>query len=77
MSGLPTPTEASDEDGERRRDARPPAMPTWVKVLGLIGLVLVAFLVFSTLAGAQHGPGLHAPAAAVEHLLAFSQQPLG
>lgn len=37
-----------------------PGVPRWVKVLGIIGLVLVALLVILLLfAGGEHGPGRH------------------
>ena len=35
--------------------------PRWVKVFGIIALVLVLLFVISLLAGVRHGPGLHAP----------------
>ena len=33
--------------------------PRWVKVFGIIALVLVLLFVISLLAGVRHGPGLH------------------
>jgi len=35
--------------------------PRWVKVFGIIALVLVLLFVISLLAGVRHGPGLHSP----------------
>ena len=35
--------------------------PRWVKVFGIIILVLVLLFVISLLAGVRHGPGLHTP----------------
>jgi len=35
--------------------------PRWVKVFGIIVLVLVLLFVISLLAGVRHGPGLHTP----------------
>jgi hypothetical protein len=35
--------------------------PRWVKVFGIITLVLVLLFVISLLAGVRHGPGLHTP----------------
>ncbi len=35
--------------------------PRWVKVFGIIALVLVLLFVISLLAGVRHGPGLHTP----------------
>ena len=39
----------------------PPSTPRWVKVFGIITLVLVLLFVISLLAGVRHGPGLHTP----------------
>jgi ABC-type transporter Mla subunit MlaD len=35
--------------------------PRWVKLFGIIALVLVLLFVISLLAGVRHGPGLHTP----------------
>jgi ABC-type transporter Mla subunit MlaD len=35
--------------------------PRWVKVFGIIALVLVMLFIISLLAGVRHGPGLHTP----------------
>ena len=35
--------------------------PRWVKVFGIIALVLVVLFVISLLAAARHGPGMHTP----------------
>jgi hypothetical protein len=37
----------------------PPGMPRWVKLFGIIVLVLVLLFVLSVVAGGQHGPGRH------------------
>ncbi len=39
-----------------------PATPRWVKVLGLVGLLLIVLIVIAILTGAggDHGPGRHA-----------------
>lgn len=34
-------------------------MPRWVKVLGILGLVLLLFLLITLLLGVDHGPGMH------------------
>ena len=39
----------------------PPRTPRWVKVFGIIALVVVLLFVISLLAGVRHGPGLHTP----------------
>lgn len=41
---------------------RPPGAPRWVKVLGIIALVLIAVVVVVMIAGGgEHGPGRHLP----------------
>ena len=35
--------------------------PRWVKVFGIIALVLILVFVISLLAGVRHGPGMHTP----------------
>jgi hypothetical protein len=35
--------------------------PRWVKVFGIIALVLIVVFVISLLAGVRHGPGMHTP----------------
>ena len=35
--------------------------PRWVKLFGIIALVLVVLFIISLLAGVRHGPGLHTP----------------
>ena len=46
-------------DGPDRGSA--PRTPRWVKVFGIIALVVVLVFVISLLAGVRHGPGLHTP----------------
>ena len=50
----------TNSDSPRRSD-EDIGMPRWVKVLGLVALVLVVLLVVVLLAGGGHGPGRHAP----------------
>jgi hypothetical protein len=38
-----------------------PGTPRWVKVFGIIAVVLAVLFVISLLAGARHGPGMHTP----------------
>jgi hypothetical protein len=42
----------------------PPSMPRWVKVLGIMTLILVLLVGIMLLTG-EHGPGRHAPSADV------------
>jgi hypothetical protein len=44
---------------------RYPGTPRWVKVLGIIALVVVLLFVISLLTGVRHGPGLHTPPSSV------------
>jgi hypothetical protein len=39
----------------------PPVMPRWVKVFGIIGIILVLLLILGLLTGRHHGPGRHFP----------------
>ncbi|HET9224866.1 MAG TPA: hypothetical protein VFO07_20300 [Roseiflexaceae bacterium] len=38
-----------------------PSTPRWVKLFGIVVIVLALLFVISLLAGVQHGPGLHTP----------------
>ena len=40
---------------------RPHTRPAWVKVLGIVALVIIAGVVVMALAGGNHGPGQHLP----------------
>lgn len=42
-----------------------PGTPRWVKVFGIIGLVLVMVVGVMLRAGGEHGPGRHIPSASV------------
>lgn len=50
--------------------AAPPKMPLWVKVMGIILIVVVLLVGITLLAGGEHGPGRHMPP--VQHA---TQQP--
>lgn len=65
-------TEVADVDSDNESDGRPsnmgsqaepaPSVPRWVKVFGLIGLVLVVLVIaLQLLGGNSHGPGRHNP----------------
>ncbi len=43
----------------------PPRTPRWVKVFGIIALVLALLFVVSLLTGGNHGPGRHLPPSSV------------
>jgi hypothetical protein len=59
---LPNP-DTGDDTGVRPIEDRPPSMPRWVKVFGIIALVLVLLLgiMLLTGVGGDHGPGRHRP----------------
>ena len=51
-------------DPPRDPGPKPPAMPRWVKVSGIIVgvlLLLVAILAITGVLGGEHGPGRHLP----------------
>lgn len=51
--------------GPRRMEAKPPTVPRWVKISGLIALaVILLVVVVMALAGGEHGPGRHSPGGA-------------
>jgi hypothetical protein len=41
------------------QNAQRPPTPVWVKVIGIVGLVIVVVLVVGLLLGVNHGPGMH------------------
>ena len=47
------------------KDTRPAGTPRWVKVFGIIALVVIVLIavMFVTGRGGGHGPGRHAPSA--------------
>lgn len=51
--------------GPRRAEAKPPAVPRWVRISGLIALaVILLAVVVMALAGGEHGPDRHPPGGA-------------
>ncbi|NHN33289.1 hypothetical protein [Paenibacillus agricola] len=59
MSKLPN---SNSDNGERPTEDRPPRTPRWVKVSGIIAIVLVLLIVGLMLfGGGQHGPMRHMP----------------
>lgn len=37
----------------------PPGMPRWVKIFGIVALVLIVIVVIILVVGGNHGPGRH------------------
>jgi hypothetical protein len=58
MAGLPRYPRSSDDTGTETDSGPTTGAPRWVKVLGIIALVLV-LLVVVLLIGGNHGPGRH------------------
>lgn len=50
--------------------------PRWVKVVGLIAVVLLLLLGIIMLAGGEHGPGRHTPSAGGHSLPLVGSAPL-
>jgi hypothetical protein len=48
-------------DQPRTPESKPPATPRWVKVSGIIAIVVVVLLVVVALVGGDHGPSRHLP----------------
>lgn len=48
-------------DPPRHTDSKPHTTPRWVKVFGIIGLVVVLLFVVLFIVGGHHGPGRHMP----------------
>jgi hypothetical protein len=44
---------------ERPDNGTPPSMPRWVKVFGIVVIVLIVIVVIGLLIGGNHGPGRH------------------
>jgi hypothetical protein len=56
----PNGHEGSDADTRGAPAASQPGTPRWVKVAGVIALVILVMLVVALLSGGKHGPGRHA-----------------
>ena len=72
MTDVPPNTGADSGVGNDR--GAPPGTPRWVKLFGIVALVLILLFVVIQLSGrgGDHGPGNHAPSGAtVDDTLAF------
>jgi uncharacterized RDD family membrane protein YckC len=62
MSEHKPPDNDRGEPAGTQRAASRPAVPRWVKVLGIVlAALLVALLLAMLMTGGQHGPGRHQP----------------
>jgi hypothetical protein len=62
MTDLPPAPGSNDDTGVRPTADRPPSTPRWVKVFGIIALVVVLLVVaMMFIGGGEHGPGRHTP----------------
>lgn len=52
---MPSPT----PEVKAAPNEQPPKMPGWVKITGIIVLVVVLIFVILKVAGLEHGPNLH------------------
>ena len=76
MARSPSRPDNGNDAGEgpgRDSPATYPGTPRWVKVSGLVVLVLVLLLVVAAVAsGGQHGPMRHLPSSAPDHFGSFA-----
>ncbi len=62
MADSPPAADTADGAGMEPGSAAPAGTPRWVKVSGIVALIVVGLLVVMILAGGgQHGPDRHAP----------------
>lgn len=60
MTDLPPSPDSNGDTGAGPDRGSPPGTPRWVKVFGIIGLVLILLLVgVKLIGGGNHGPGRH------------------
>ena len=67
MRKLPDSNSNTGHDtGVKPTENRPPSTPRWVKVSGIIAIVLVLLVVIIMfISGGKHGPGRHIPSFSV------------
>ena len=61
MAELPPSLNKGGDTGVEPERSSTRGTPRWVKVFGIIALILALLFVISLLAGVRHGPGLHTP----------------
>lgn len=59
MADSPAPFKAGDDTGEQPDAEATAGTPRWVKVFGIVALVVVVLVVLMLLIGGDHGPGRH------------------
>jgi hypothetical protein len=55
------PPDSNGYNGVEPTADRPPGTPRWVKVFGIIVIVVVLLFVAMMVIGGEHGPGRHSP----------------
>jgi hypothetical protein len=64
MADLPPSPDSNGNTGVETGCGSPPGIPLWVKVFGIVALVLALLVIIMMLAGGgSHGPGRHIPSA--------------
>ena len=62
MADRPSDPDTGDDTGVRPTTDQPPSTPRWVKVFGIIFIVVVLLVVaMMFIGGGEHGPGRHTP----------------
>lgn len=61
MADLPPSLNTGGDTDLRPKRPSMSGTPRWVKVFGIITLVVILLFAISLLAGVRHGPGLHTP----------------
>jgi hypothetical protein len=77
MADLPPSPESNGNTGVGPGRESPPGIPRWVKVFGIVALVLVLLVIIMLFAsGGSHGPGRHIPSGDAGSYIAHGvQQP--
>jgi hypothetical protein len=63
MTNLPSDPDSNNDTDVTSDRGSTPSTPRWVKVFGIIGIVVILLVVImlATGLGGQHGPGRHNP----------------
>ena len=73
MTEMSNSPETSEGSGPARRTL--PATPRWVKILGIVALVVIVLvlIIVGLGIGGEHGPGRHNPSGAIEPFVIASK----